>query len=169
MKPAPALNRARLGALGLMLATAIVDQASKYWVLNLTDLPFGDRIAVMPTLDLVLTWNQGISYGLFRQDGPLGRWLLVGATVVAIVLLAAWLLRAERRLVQAGLALIVGGAIGNLVDRVVHGAVVDFVYFHVLDFSWYVFNLADCAIVAGVAALLYDSFRPGHTDASKAG
>jgi signal peptidase II len=164
-----ASSRARLAALGIILITLLADQASKFWVLNFTDLPFGGRIGIVPTLDLELTWNQGISYGLMRQDGELGRWLLVSATCVAILLLSVWLLRADRRLTRCGLALIVGGAIGNLIDRVWHGAVVDFVYFHVLSFSWYVFNLADCAIVAGVAALLYDSFRPGHTDAPKAG
>lgn len=156
----------RLWALVLVALTLAADQASKYWVLNATELPFGERMAILPTLDLVLTWNQGISYGLFRQNGELGRWLLVAATVAAIAALSVWLWRSSRPLALAGLALIVGGAIGNLVDRIAYGAVVDFVYFHLFDFSWYVFNVADCAIVAGVGALLYDSVRPGHRDAA---
>jgi signal peptidase II len=161
MSPALFSGRVRLGALGLIAATVGLDQAIKYWVLYISPLPLGERLSVAPTLDLVLTWNQGISYGLFRQDGATGRWLLIAFTVLATVALAVWMARARSGIARFGLALIVGGAIGNLIDRIAYGAVVDFVYFHVLDFSWYVFNVADCAIVAGVAALLYDSFRPG--------
>ncbi|BBE72291.1 signal peptidase II [Oharaeibacter diazotrophicus] len=154
-------------ALAVTVAALVVDQASKLWILKGTDLADGGAIGLLPVLDLVLVWNRGISYGLFQQDDPVGRWGLVGFTVLAAVVLSVWMLRTNRRLVAASLALIVGGAIGNLIDRVAYGAVVDFVYFHVGSFSWYVFNLADVWIVAGVAGLLYDSFRPGHTDASK--
>jgi signal peptidase II len=167
--PAVPASTIRLAAFAGVGLTVLADQASKYWVLNVSDLPLGDRISVLPGLELVLTWNRGISYGLFQQDGALGRWLLIGFTVIATLALIVWMIRASHRLTVFGLALIVGGAIGNFIDRVAYGAVVDFVYFHVLNFSWYVFNLADCAIVAGVAALLYDSFGKGHSDAAKSG
>jgi signal peptidase II len=154
-------RRARLVALVVVALTILIDQFSKYWVLNHTALPDGERISVLPVFDLVLTWNLGISYGLFQQDGDLGRWLLIGLTAAATVLLSVWLWRAGDRLLAAlALALIIGGAVGNLIDRVVFGGVVDFLYLHYGSFSWYVFNLADCAIVAGVGALLYDSLRP---------
>ena len=153
-------RRARIAALVVVLLTLAVDQASKYWVLNHTSLPDGDRISLLPVFDLVLTWNMGISYGLFQQHEALGRWILIGLTAVATVLLATWLWRSRNRLVAVlALGLIIGGALGNLIDRIVFGGVVDFLYLHYGSFSWYVFNLADCAIVAGVGALLYESLR----------
>lgn len=154
------IRRTRLAAFVVILLTLAADQASKYWVLNHTSLPEGDRISVLPVLDFVLTWNMGISYGLFQQHEALGRWLLISLTALATVLLAVWLWRSRDRLIAClALALIIGGALGNLVDRIVFGGVVDFLYLHYGSFSWYVFNLADCAIVAGVGALLYESLR----------
>ena len=147
-------------ALAVLVLGFALDQISKLWVLFGTDLPEGGIIQVAPFLDFVLVWNRGISYGLLQQDSGIGRWGLVVFTVVAAIVLTVWMVKADRRLVAVSLALIVSGAVGNLVDRVVHGAVVDFVYFHALGFSWYVFNLADTWIVAGVLGLLYDSIRP---------
>ena len=154
------IRRTRLAAFVVILLTLAADQASKYWVLNHTSLPEGDRISVLPVFDFVLTWNMGISYGLFQQHEALGRWLLIGLTALATVLLAVWLWRSRDRVIACvALALIIGGALGNLIDRIVFGGVVDFLYLHYGSFSWYVFNLADCAIVAGVGALLYESLR----------
>jgi signal peptidase II len=119
-------------------------------------------VRLTPFLDLVLTWNKGISYGLFQQDGALGQWVLLGIKAAAVVVLWAWLARAGSRLTAAALGLIIGGAAGNAIDRFIHEGVADFILFHVstrsINFNWYVFNLADAAIVAGVAGLLYDSF-----------
>ena len=163
-------RRRRLTAgLVIVLVGFLLDQATKLWVLHGTDLPDGGVIAITPFLDFVLSWNRGISYGLFPQDDALGRWGLVGFSVVAIVVLSVWMARAETRLAAISLALVLSGAAGNLVDRVVYGAVVDFVYLNYDRFSWYVFNLADTWIVAGVVGLLYDSLRPGHTGAAKDG
>ena len=118
--------------------------------------------SLTPFLDLVLIWNRGISYGLFQQRGPLGQWVLLALTAVAVVLLWIWLVRSTSRLMVVSLALIIGGAVGNAIDRMAYGAVADFVLLHLttasFSFKWYVFNLADAAIVAGVAGLLYDSF-----------
>jgi signal peptidase II len=170
-----ALALPRRGAtfgLGVMvaLATAAADQAVKLWLLHGFDLPGRGRVALAPFLDLVLAWNTGISYGLFQQTGPLGQWALFALKVVAVVLLAMWLARTHSRLSAVALGLIIGGAIGNAVDRLVHGAVMDFVLFHLTaanwSFQWYVFNLADAAIVAGVVGLLYESLFAG--DAAKA-
>lgn len=148
---------------GLAAAVFVLDQATKLWVLSL-DFAAGP-LRVAPFLDITLVWNRGISYGLLQQDG-VGRWILVAGTVVAAVALAVWLWRAERSAVQFGLGAIVGGALGNLVDRVAYGAVVDFVHLHIGRFSWYVFNVADAAIVLGVLALLLDGLRgrTGRTD-----
>ncbi len=159
----------RLG-LSAALITAALDQATKLWLLFVFDLPGRGRVAVTPFLDLVLAWNTGISYGLFQQAGPLGQWALFALKVIAVVLLGLWLARSGSRLSGLALGLIIGGAIGNAIDRVAHGAVMDFVLLHISaatwTYEWYVFNLADMAIVAGVAGLLYESLFAG--DAAKA-
>lgn len=145
----------------------VADQATKLWVLHGLRLDEGS-LRLLPFLDLTLVWNRGISYGLFQQSG-LGRWLLVAFTVGASVALSVWLVRATRWRLQLSLALIVGGAVGNLVDRVVYGAVVDFVHLHYAGYSWYVFNVADAAIVVGVIGLLLDSLLSPRSNAAKAG
>jgi len=152
-----------LGRLGLATtaATALLDQAIKLWLLFVFDLQSRGIVRLTPFLDLVLVWNKGISYGLFQQDGPLGQWALLALTAVAVTLLWIWLVRSGSRLIALSLGLIIGGAVGNAIDRMAYGAVADFVLLHLttssFSFKWYVFNLADAAIVAGVAGLLYDS------------
>ncbi len=145
----------------LALIVAMLDQATKLWLLFAYDLAAKSPVRVLPFFDLVLTWNRGISYGLFQQDGPVGQWVLLGFKIVAVAFLWIWLARATTRLTALALGLIIGGAIGNGIDRMAYGAVVDFVHLHGhaagVNFSWYVFNLADTAIVAGVAVLLYES------------
>ncbi len=109
----------------------------------------------------MLTRNTGISYGLFQTQGALGQWVLLGFKAAAVALLWGWLARAQDRLTALSLGLIIGGAVGNAIDRLAYGWVADFVFFHVSGanwhFNWYVFNLADVAIVAGVIGLLYES------------
>jgi signal peptidase II len=117
----------------------------------------GSRIEVTPFFDLVLAMNKGISYGLFQQDGSIGRWLLVMVNLAAIGLFTFWLFRVNGRLMAAALGLLIGGALGNAIDRAIYGAVVDFALLHWGAWRWYVFNLADAAIVAGVIGLLYDA------------
>ena len=162
----PALSRMFWGPLtGLGLGAAVVacvlDQASKAWLLKAFDLADKGVVKVMPSVDLVLTWNTGISYGWFQQEGPFGQWALLALKVIAVALLWLWLAKASSRLSAVALGLIVGGAIGNGIDRLIHGAVVDFVLLYLQTatwrFNWYVFNLADVAIVAGVIGLLYES------------
>jgi signal peptidase II len=149
--------------LGLLtaLAAAAADQVSKLWLLFVFEIGARQRVAVTPFLDLVLVWNKGISYGLFQQDGPVGQWALLLLKLVAVGLLWLWLARVDLRLTAVSLGLIIGGAVGNAIDRFAYGAVADFVLLHLTtatwSFNWYVFNLADVAIVAGVAGLLYDS------------
>lgn len=140
------------------LITLILDQATKiyaYWGL---DLPINEPIVLTPFLKLIVVWNRGISYGLFQQDGDLGRWVLIVVSILASIGLSVWIRRTQAKVLAASLGLIVGGAIGNVIDRLWYGAVFDFIQFHVGDWSWYVFNVADAAIVAGVIGLLYDSF-----------
>jgi signal peptidase II len=155
----------RLG-LGIALAAAAADQALKVWLLFAFDLGARGRVKLVPFVDLILTWNTGISYGLFQQNGPLGQWALLALKVIAVALLWIWLARSAARLTALSLGLIVGGAVGNAIDRVAYGAVADFVLLYVstpsVNFTWYVFNLADVAIVAGVLGLLYESLAGGN-------
>lgn len=155
--PAPAGPSARRAGIIAAAAVLALDQASKLWVYHVFDIAARGVVEVTPFFNIVLVWNRGISYGLLQQDTAWGRWLLVGLSVVAAIVLAAWALRARTTLVGVSLGLIVGGAAGNAIDRSVYGAVLDFLHFHAGGFSWYVFNVADAAIVAGVAGLLYDS------------
>lgn len=150
------MNPARTGFLTALITLGL-DQASKLWLMFVFDLPLRQPVALGPFIDLVVVWNRGISYGLFQQEGDLGRWLLVAISIIAAIALFVWIRRAPASFLSLSLGLIAGGAIGNAIDRAAYGAVFDFVHIHVGSFSWYVFNVADAAIVAGVAGLLYDS------------
>lgn len=154
------MSPARRLGVGVVLAVFLADQALKLWLLFGLRLAETGPFAVTPFMSIVLAWNRGISYGLFQQYSDLGRWGLVLIAIVAAVWLWRWMWREERPLTVISLALVVGGALGNGLDRAVYGAVVDFVHLHYGSFSWYIFNIADAAIVVGVAGLLYESFRP---------
>lgn len=151
----------RAGILAAVV-TLVADQASKLWLLNGFELARRGVVKVMPFFDLVLAWNIGISFGWLQNDGQAAQLALMAVKVVAVIALAVWMARSQTRLATVALGLIIGGAIGNGIDRLAYGAVVDFALFHIEiggnTYNWYVFNLADAAIVAGVAALLYDSF-----------
>jgi signal peptidase II len=153
----------RLGLYAYLLAAVVLvlDQISKLWVLNGLHLADRGQIPVLPFFRLTMVMNQGVSFGLLRADGPVGRWLLVAAALAVVVGLIAWVRRADRLLFAAALGLIIGGALGNnLIDRARIGQVVDFLDFSGLDFPW-VFNVADSAITVGVVLLLLDSFSAG--------
>jgi signal peptidase II len=151
----------RLGVI-VAIVTLVLDQASKFWLVRVFDIAHRGTVKLTPFFDLVLAWNQGISFGWFQNDGPTAQIVLMAVKAVAVVVLAVWMARSRTLMATLALGLIIGGAIGNGVDRFAYGAVVDFALFHLQigenAFNWYVFNLADVAIVAGVAALLYESF-----------
>ena len=152
-------QHARLAAT-VALTTLVIDQAHKFWMLYVYDIVSRGRVSVTPFLDLVFVKNTGISYSLFNQDSPFGQYLLVVFAVVVSALMWGWLNKASTgRLMTVSLALIIGGALGNAIDRVLIGGVADFFSMHAFGFYWYVFNIADMAIVAGVVGLLYDSLK----------
>lgn len=159
--------------LGLIvtLVGCAVDQAVKLWVLFGARLAETGPIALAPFAELRLIWNYGISYGFLQAESELGRWGLVAFSVVAVVALTVWMVRAESRVLAVSLGLVIGGAIGNAIDRAWWGAVVDYAHLFLPDRSrsWYVFNLADVWIVVGVVGLLYDSVVSGPKDATKSG
>jgi len=145
--------------LGLLVAAAVValDQLSKHALLqhfNETGC-VGHHERVTAFFDLVLTCNKGVSFGMLnRTEVPWPVFALGAAGIVLLLIL--WLSRVKSRLLGAAIGLIIGGAIGNVIDRLNHGAVIDFLYFHAGAWYWPAFNLADSAICLGVAAMLLD-------------
>lgn len=156
--------RLRLGLL-FALVVLVADQASKWWILDVLDLPTLVNVPLIGGetvgLDLTMVWNRGVTFGLLSGDGPWHHLVLAVLAAAIAAFLLRWMARAETRLVTYSLGAVIGGAIGNVIDRVRFGAVVDFIDFHVAGWHWYVFNVADAAIVCGVVALVADSLlRP---------
>ncbi|WP_428492946.1 signal peptidase II [Rhodopila sp.] len=155
--------RRNLMPLGLIAALLVLaaDQLSKWWVVNRLDLPELRQIVLLPVLNLTMVQNRGVTFGLLNGLGAWGHYILAVIALAVVVALGFWLRRAETRLVAVAIGAIAGGAIGNVIDRLRFGWVVDFIHAHIDtrwgDFSWYVFNLADAAIVCGVAALILDT------------
>ncbi len=158
-RPGPGRGRTVAGLVAALLVLA-ADQASKQWVLHGLDLPARGSVAVLPGLNLTMVWNQGVTFGLFRAGTPSGVALLAAVAVAVVAVLLVWLRRAENALVATALGAVAGGAVGNIVDRLRYGAVVDFIHAHAGGWSWYVFNVADAAICCGVGLLLLDGLRP---------
>lgn len=153
--------------LGLPVAGALLaaDQASKWWILEVARLPEVRHIPLLAAgpfgLDLTMVWNRGVTFGLLAGDGPWRHLALALLAAAIAAFLLRWMARAENRLTAVALGAVVGGAVGNVIDRIRFGAVVDFVDAHAWGWHWYVFNVADAAIVCGVAALVADAlFRP---------
>ena len=142
----------------------IADQASKnllLYGLQFKALGPAARIDVLPFFNMVMVWNRGVSYGLFAAGSFAGTLLLIVLSLVAVIGLSWWLTKAERQSLGFGLGLVIGGALGNVIDRVLYGAVADFFHFYAFGHDWYVFNVADAAITVGVVVLLLDAFmRP---------
>lgn len=148
---------------GLVISVLVVvaDQAVKAWILEHVMLP-PRVIEVTSFFNLVLTWNRGVSFGLFNNESPYNAWVLPLIAVGIVGMLLAWMARNDDRLVRVCLGLIIGGAVGNLIDRIRFGAVADFLDFHVWGWHWPAFNIADSAISIGVALLIAESlFSPG--------
>lgn len=151
----------RLGwaAYGLAALVIVLDQLTKWWVLAVLRLPVGETLPVFGPLQFTRIWNEGVSFGLFQAGSDLVRWALVVFSLLVAVLLAAWARGVGRLLPAAGLGLVIGGAIGNAIDRARFGAVVDFIDVQRIGFFPWIFNIADSGITIGVILLLLDSMR----------
>jgi len=147
----------RLGRLALTLAAAVIvaDQAVKAWILYGLKLPLLVTQHVFGPLSLSMVWNSGVSFGFLQAQHDLVRWLLAAFSIIVAILLAGWVRNAERRLFAVSVGLVIGGAIGNVIDRIRLGAVADFVDVSKLYFPW-IFNVADSAISVGIVLLLLD-------------
>jgi signal peptidase II len=150
--PSPYFRKGLAVAAGIV----VVDQLSKWWILSSVMQP-PRVIPVTPFFNLVLGWNRGVSFGLFNSASPLNDWVLPILTAAIAASLAVWLYRAEGWRVALGLGLIVGGAVGNLIDRLRFGAVADFLDFHAFGFHWPAFNAADSGISVGALVILIDA------------
>ena len=135
----------------------VADRLSKAWLMEMYGLEIYYEIEIARYANLVLVWNEGVSFGMLRDYGEAGRWILVALSTGIVVALAVWMSRNRDRLVDIALGLVIGGAIGNIYDRLLYGAVLDFIDLHVGWRHWPAFNVADAAITLGVALLLWDS------------
>lgn len=157
------MRRGRYFPLGVVAGLIVLaaDQASKWWILHGLDLPDLHQVVLLPVLNLTFVENRGVTFGLLNGLGNWGHVLLSAVALCVVVALGFWLRQARNRLTAVAIGAIAGGAIGNVIDRVRFGWVVDFIHAHVNtpwgDYSWYVFNVADAAIVCGVIALIVES------------
>lgn len=153
-------------AAALIAVIALLDQLSKYWVVEHLMRPDGETatpfwtpvwIEVTPFFNLVMAWNRGISFGLFHAGSLLETLALAGVALAIVSGLTVWMVRAETQYLRMALALVIGGAIGNLIDRLRWGAVADFLDFHAFGWHFWAFNVADAAISIGAALLVFDA------------
>lgn len=153
----------RFWKLGLLAAVTVVllDQSTKWWIVNVLMQPVPQVVEVTSFFNLVLAWNRGVSFGTFSGGGDWMPYALTAVAVAIVAVLSTWLWRAERWFVALGLGMVIGGAIGNVADRLRLGAVVDFLDFHAYGWHFWAFNLADSGISVGVALLLIDGLFPG--------
>ncbi len=145
-------------SLGLLIAifAFFIDQLSKWWILIFVMDP-PKVISVTPFFNLVLAWNKGVSFGMFSDQGDSGAWILSVIAILITLVLIFWLIKAKTNVTSLGLGAIIGGAIGNVIDRLTHGAVLDFLDFYVNNFHWPAFNAADSFITIGATILIWES------------
>jgi signal peptidase II len=144
---------------GLTIALAVIalDQVSKAWIVGFFAARGGEPVAVLtPFFNFVLTGNRGMSFGLFNNNAAMNTTVFTVLAAAIVIALIVWLRRAPNALMRLAIGMIIGGAIGNVIDRLMRGAVVDFLDFHLGNWHWYAFNIADAAICLGVIALLLD-------------
>jgi signal peptidase II len=155
-------------AVALIAIVIVADQLTKAWLYDYLVRGGRRAVVVLPFFNLVTVWNHGVSFGMFNSGAGASSWAFVGLALAIVAALAVWVIRAERMLPAVALGLVIGGAIGNVIDRVRLGAVFDFLDFHAAGWHWPAFNVADSAITVGVALLLLDSLFGGAEQGKKA-
>lgn len=149
------------------LAGFALDRLHKWWMIEIYDISARGRVEVTSFFDLVMAWNQGVSYGLFEAQTATGVAVLAGFAIAVIIGLGLWLARVDHKVTALAIGLILGGALGNVYDRIFYGAVADFFSFHAFGFYWYIFNIADVWIALGVGLIILESVWPGLVGAGK--
>lgn len=158
--------KSRIAPIIISFAALLLDQLSKHAILAIHGTVSGWISAPLPFFNWVLVWNRGVSFGMFNAHPEWMPWILLGLTSFMTLAMILWFLQTPRMLIVYGLALVIGGAIGNILDRLQHGAVVDFLDFHIADKHWPAFNLADSFIFIGVVFLLWDSVKEARENKS---
>lgn len=153
-----ALRRASHLGYIIALCALVIDRVSKWWIIDIVDLPQRGRVALLPFLNLRWAENRGVSFSLLTADSAVGRWGLVVATLLIVLGLGFWLRTVQDRLLALAIGLVMGGALGNIYDRAVFGYVADFVQFYIGSWSFAIFNVADSCITLGAALLIWDAF-----------
>ena len=159
------MSRASPREWGLVAAALALfaDQGSKFGLLygaGFLHMAPGQTIPVLPFFNLVMVWNPGVSYGLFAASSAFGTAILVLVSLAAVIGLGYWLWGMTSMSLAIGVGLVIGGALGNLIDRMVYGRVADFFHFYGFGYDWYVFNVADIAITLGAVAIIYEVVKP---------
>lgn len=156
------------GRQGLLIVavTLVLDQLTKWWVVFEVMNP-PRTIPVFPSFNLVMGWNKGVSFGMFDSDSEMSKWLLVSLALVVVAFLLFWMRKAESRRVANAIGMIVGGAIGNVIDRLHFGAVADFLDVYIGVYHWPAFNVADAGITVGAVILVLDSLFSGSEKAKR--
>jgi len=152
------MGERRLFTGGLLIAVVIMalDQITKWWIVEQVMRP-PQVIPVTSFFNLVMGWNKGVSFGMFASDSPLNRWILPALALAVVAALTVWMWKNTDTLIGAAIALVIGGALGNVIDRVRYGAVADFLDFFIGTYHWPAFNVADIAITCGAGLLIFDS------------
>ena len=156
-------------SLGITIALIIliIDQFSKYWLMNIYALPMRGTVEMLPFFNLVTVWNTGVSFGMLNQLGTSNANILIAFAGGLTVTLSVWLYRTQHMFLARALGLIIGGAVANIIDRIRFGAVFDFIDIHAYGYHWPAFNVADAAICVGVVLILVDGFLcTDNTDSS---
>ena len=138
----------------LSLIAFVIDRVSKNEILSIFEENNLEKIFVNPFLDLFLVFNTGISYGLLGGESSFQKWLLIIVSVLIVAFLLIWMKDSTSRLVNISISFITGGALGNILDRILYGGVIDFISLHAYGYYWYIFNIADVFIVFGVILFL---------------
>jgi len=154
------VSRARRFGFGMAVFVLVFDQISKWWIVSSVMQP-PRVIPVAPFFNLVMGWNRGVSFGLFNSDSPLNDWVLPLVALAIVCFLVVWLLRSETLTMALALGSVIGGAIGNVIDRFNYGSVADFLDIHVAGYHWPAFNIADAGISIGAVILVVDSLFSG--------
>ncbi|MBT5767514.1 signal peptidase II [Emcibacteraceae bacterium] len=156
----------RIGAISALIAF-LLDRVSKWWFIDVYELPLKGTVEILPIFDVVMVWNRGVSFGFLSANDDLGRWTLVAMNLVIVAVLLYWLKSAKNIMLSSAIGLVIGGAFGNIYDRIKFGAVADFFQFHWQEWYFAVFNVADSFIFIGAMLLIFNSTFGNDADDDK--
>ena len=156
----------RIGAISALIAF-LLDRVSKWWFIDVYELPLKGTVEILPLFDVVMVWNRGVSFGFLSANDDLGRWTLVAMNLVIVAVLLYWLKSAKNIMLSSAIGLVIGGAFGNIYDRIKFGAVADFFQFHWQEWYFAVFNVADSFIFIGAMLLIFNSTFGNDADDDK--